>query len=579
MTTSKYEGHLPFFVCRLRPVTDFVEGSIRGAFGGGVEFMVGLLNKSLELAAQAVRYDKTMFEEGDAKILCDKRGGDIIAEETIEPFERDAPALGFDLNTMQREMLMNRKQFALPDKTISIHWDIGPRHALASTARAHKKSVDEQLAAFADDDIKEKMRELRGVEIFAAGKHTDNKGRTRTFTISDLDQMVANAKALIKQKIVLPYLKFVHLDPVTHQRITSLFKFGDLENFRRVGTKLVVDVTRMPPKIFQLMKAGVFRRPSAEIWAKFTDATGRAFTNVVSCAGVLSAQHPAVNTLKDFLELFGKRAEDFFEIESVDNEEWAETFVQQEQPALCFYESTFTDEGGENDMDIEAVKKMIADAVAPIEKASADFQASAREALGASEDDDLVSSIKDKSKRLAAAEKTLADRDQADFERECSEIIHVAKRSGKLSPHDEHGVLSMVEGWKIVADANNGVLTFEHRGKQVEGSVIDRLKAHFDTGGRKVPIGRELGRQSLEGNRAPQFNVPADVQREMRRPRSPQADPASAGLDAQIQAYARENKVDYVEATEAIVETTRPAEPVLRDNESSAYDHREVEEA
>ena len=92
------------------------------------------------------------------------------------------------------------------------------------------------------------------IEIFKAGTQTDSKGRTRTFTQADLDQVVANHD---------PDHPAPHV--VTHNESYSPFAFGQAAELRRVGDVLQVKSQKVNPDFEKLVEIGALYERSVRL--------------------------------------------------------------------------------------------------------------------------------------------------------------------------------------------------------------------------------------------------------------------------------------------------------------------------
>lgn len=117
------------------------------------------------------------------------------------------------------------------------------------------------------------------VEVFAAGTHTDAKGKTRTWTEADLDQMVGNFSATNPFPLVIGHPK------------TDSPAFGWGSAVKRAGQKLLAQFSQVPEAVEKAAESGAYRNRSAKI-AK-TDA-GFKLVHV----GLLGAAPPAIEGLE-----------------------------------------------------------------------------------------------------------------------------------------------------------------------------------------------------------------------------------------------------------------------------------------
>ena len=162
------------------------------------------------------------------------------------------------------------------------------------------------------EETKLETVDIEGVQILAPGTWIASDGKPTKITSDDLKEALTNWTAL--QDRVKPVFKMQHLDPETHKKVTSLFAFGWLTNPRiEAGGKFTVDIKKVPAKVAKLIQAGSLRTISAEIYTRakpWYDAVKKQFvSNVITAAGALGSDAPAVKTLDDMVALFSDSAE------------------------------------------------------------------------------------------------------------------------------------------------------------------------------------------------------------------------------------------------------------------------------
>ena len=431
-----------FHACRLRKPDEFEEGSFRQIVKDGVHLVIGTIKGSDTTTTQAIRYPGQSWEVAKAKADCGGKKGLL--------FE---PAKSEQSSDLEDVAFYNGS------------W-----------------TGDQFDALFQGDDVKlgppvkhEKLEteELTAVPIFSAGKWTDSAGKVREWTTGDLDQMVENAKTLADK--VKPFLKLMHLGAKDHKALTAMPALGWLENFRRVGEKLLVDVRGVPKKVAELIKAGSYRRISAEIFPTFRDeATGKTHKNVVSAAGLLGAVHPAVTTLDDVMKLFGMEGSTIYTTNTIHE------YNNAPGEIISF---DHMDEKENKPMSItkEEAQKMIDDALDKNDKIHMESLSAERarvtKALGTEEGADLVEAAKGLRDEIDQKTKEVEDRDLREFSTAVDGMISQAKKDLKLLPRDEDGIRERVAFWQTQAE--EGKVKFSKDGKSVEGSVVEKLDAHF----------------------------------------------------------------------------------------------------
>jgi len=124
------------------------------------------------------------------------------------------------------------------------------------------------------------MGKLGGwVEIFRAGKHTDSQGRTREFSVDDLDRMVGS------------YQPEQHEAPavIGHPKDNAP-AWGWVEALKRVGEVALAKFKDVQPEFADMVDRRLFKKRSISL---YPDGSLRH-------VGFLGAQPPAVKGLRDF---------------------------------------------------------------------------------------------------------------------------------------------------------------------------------------------------------------------------------------------------------------------------------------
>ena len=132
--------------------------------------------------------------------------------------------------------------------------------------------------------------DLKNVEVFKVGTHTDSAGRTRTYTAADLAHIAGT------------YDPAAHEAPnVVGHPATNAPAFGWVEQLRVAGDKLLADFTQVPREFVEMVKAGLFKKRSISL---FPDGRLRH-------VGWLGAAAPAVAGLKDVEFKGGEAAHEY----------------------------------------------------------------------------------------------------------------------------------------------------------------------------------------------------------------------------------------------------------------------------
>lgn len=137
---------------------------------------------------------------------------------------------------------------------------------------------------------------LNGVEIFSAGEWNGEK-----FTVSQLTEMVKNFEAT--KHGVRPYLKLGHDKDQKLLQKDGLPAAGWVDKIYIKGDKLVADFVDIPKKIFQLIKAGAYKKVSCEMFFN-VKIKERRFSHLLTAVSLLGADTPAVMNLNDIHALY-----------------------------------------------------------------------------------------------------------------------------------------------------------------------------------------------------------------------------------------------------------------------------------
>lgn len=169
-----------------------------------------------------------------------------------------------------------------------------------------------------------KVYNLKDVEIFSVGKwegKNSAKGGDE-YTREDLDEMVRAFKEIGDK--IKPPLKLGHDSKQKLLQKEGYPAAGWITNLKRVGDKLVADISNIPAKIYELIKNKAYGRFSPEIIWNYKDASsGKRYKRVLAGLALLGADLPACDTIDDFIDLYGKDINEleFVYIENKDNSE------------------------------------------------------------------------------------------------------------------------------------------------------------------------------------------------------------------------------------------------------------------
>ena len=149
---------------------------------------------------------------------------------------------------------------------------------------------------------------IDGLEVFAVGTYNGD-----TYTLDDLRAMVA---AFEKVKFDAPITqgkpaaKIGHQDgqedPKIAERLFGSPALGYVSRLYIEGDKLLADFREVPRRFGMLIKAGAYRRVSAEIYWNYKDSDGATYPRVLKAVSFLGADIPALTNLKEIEALYKK---------------------------------------------------------------------------------------------------------------------------------------------------------------------------------------------------------------------------------------------------------------------------------
>tara|TARA_Y100000310_G_scaffold175957_1_gene176101 strand:- start:2646 stop:3818 length:1173 start_codon:yes stop_codon:yes gene_type:complete len=162
------------------------------------------------------------------------------------------------------------------------------------TSKNRTPSEDEPERGMAEDAPLETVT-LRGVEIFEVGEY-ENRGQ---WSDDDVEQIVESTNEVLDK--VKPYVKLGHNEsqPLTDGQPA----LGWLSNIRKVGRKIVSDISDVPKALAKVVEKGGYRRVSVELMPNrtFGDKT---FPWLIRAIAFLGADMPVVKTLGDLPKLY-----------------------------------------------------------------------------------------------------------------------------------------------------------------------------------------------------------------------------------------------------------------------------------
>lgn len=352
------------------------------------------------------------------------------------------------------------------------------------------------------------LREIKGVEIFAAGTWNGD-----TYTEKDLDAMVSAFRET--SSFFKPYLKLGHNDEQQLIQNDGLPAAGWIGSIYRIGEKLMADFVDIPQKIFELIENKAYRKVSSEIYWNINIKETK-YPYLLGAVALLGADTPAVSTLNDILSLFGLK--DFDKIKIYANEEKS-TIVKQY--------SFKPDDQGDKNMKTEAELKLELELQAEKEK-RAKLEADAKEyALNRA---DIDAELKKLREEKAESDKKAADAllKAEEARKEGYAAALVAKKV--ITPAMKPYVLAFI-------GEDKKEYSFEKDEKLSKEALLEKILKLHTAADVNTDEGSEAGQERKEGNSD-------DV------------------LNEKIEKYMEENKCSYKMAYKAITAEHKPRESV-----------------
>ncbi len=153
-----------------------------------------------------------------------------------------------------------------------------------------------------------KTYDIPDVEIFRSGEWTDSAGRRTEYTADDIAAMAA-ASAALEGRLEAP-VKLGHDPEQPLLRSDGLPAAGWLRNVRAAGGRLFADLAGVPGKLYELIRAGAYKKRSLEVLHNYRDeATGRVYKHVAAGLALLGANLPAIGSLADIRALYAGAAD------------------------------------------------------------------------------------------------------------------------------------------------------------------------------------------------------------------------------------------------------------------------------
>ena len=306
-----------------------------------------------DIAKAILMGDNESYESGDEILDTDIDVDEIefqyTADEEIDEVADVAATIA---------QLMFQADVGLPEEVI----DSNP----AVTDSAHLADSDDT-----DPEDTDETQRIDNIEIFATGKWG-----TESYDKKDLDLLVKNFNALSDE--IKPPNKLGH-GKQGLLASAGLPAAGWITALRRVGDKLVADMSDVPKRIARIIKNRGYKRVSVEIYNNYQDKNGERRGLVLKALAFLGGDIPAVKTLKDMEVLYADELNDVADNpyrrftlmadltkepkETLDNEEVEE--VDTETPELKDEDEEQEEEVEEEETTLTPEEKTPAKASAP----------------------------------------------------------------------------------------------------------------------------------------------------------------------------------------------------------------------
>lgn len=315
---------------RLKPPALFDTDSFRRTKGGtlfggnlqvpsSISLIWGKLKGSAAandpIILQALRFDKSKWTETAAKAWIDKnikRGifepasdtsnntekpitdkdlAQAIVQGNIEEYKSGEQIPYTDIESMKSTIDFNESK-ELNDIAIlasQLHQLNAEEVSTTTTSTASESLAEDQKASDESE-----TQNLENIEIFQAGTWKDVE-----YTNADLDEIAANFIKLKDQ--IKPPVKLGHNDKQELLKTDGMPAAGWITSLKRVGDKLVADISDMPNKIAQIVKNKGYARISSEIYTNLKDSQGKIHGKVLKAIAFLGQDIPHLKSLDDIV--------------------------------------------------------------------------------------------------------------------------------------------------------------------------------------------------------------------------------------------------------------------------------------
>ena len=181
-------------------------------------------------------------------------------------------------------------------------WAIVRDHYKQNGDESNSKLAQEKFDALSEQTEKsvEKFAELKGVEIFMAGKHLGE-----TYTEDDVKELAENTNTLLEMGKHEPPAKLGHSEDQKVAEEEGLPAVGWVERVYCEGNRLLADFKQVPNLVAEAIGKGLYRHVSSEIyWPKATAEYFGEFGvkgKVLRAVAFLGADVPVVKGLKPLM--------------------------------------------------------------------------------------------------------------------------------------------------------------------------------------------------------------------------------------------------------------------------------------
>jgi len=146
-------------------------------------------------------------------------------------------------------------------------------------------------------------KKVKEVEIFEVGYHNG-----QNFTDADIDKIIEATNEMMKKQNMQIPIKLGHSD---EQKVAKeLFQedsggmpaLGWVKNLKKVGKKIVADLTEIPDKLYNMLEEKLYATRSIELWEGFVNNKGDNVGSVITGLALLGAVPPAVTNLANIFD-------------------------------------------------------------------------------------------------------------------------------------------------------------------------------------------------------------------------------------------------------------------------------------